>query len=139
MKISVLCGGEKALAAAEVIRDAMYEIHGAEVRIFTADSADELYIQGADALLLAEIDESSALSDWLDRKEQSLILSGLLGAVLSENNPEELLERLGCMGADISADLICRVTDDNELLRKFGRNTAIKTAQLVGNWSLDFD
>lgn len=138
MKISVLCSGEKALAAAETMRDAMYQIHGAEVRLFTADSADELYIQGADALLLAELDENTTLRDWLEEKSGSLILSGLLGAALSNDDADRLLSVLGFMGADISAKLICRKADMGAL-SAFGRETAVKTAQLVGSWSLDFD
>ena len=50
----------------------------------------------------------------------------------------DVLTMLGEQETDISASLALDGADE-AALKAFGRDVAIKTAQLVGNWSLDFD
>lgn len=139
MKVSILCGGRKAAAAAEIMQTAMYDIHGTEVRIFTVDTADELYIQGGDALVLADEGDNSVVCGWLTERGEKLSLSGLLGAAFSaDGGSKQVLTLLSENNADISAGLALNGTD-SAALKAFGRDIAVKTAQLVGNWSLDFD
>ena len=139
MKISILCGGQKSALAAETMQTAMYDIHGTETRIFTVDSADELYIQGGDALVLADDGDNAVVRGWIAEKGKKLALGGLLGAVFAaDGGSAGVLALLGEQNADISAELALDGADD-AALKKFGHEIAVKTAQLVGNWSLDFD
>lgn len=139
MKISILCGGQKSALAAEIMQTAMYDIHGTEARIFTVDNADELYIQGGDALVLADDGDNAVVCEWLAEKGEKLALGGLLGAALAaDGGSTDVLALLGEHDTDISAGLAIDGTDFASL-KAFGYDIAVKTAQLVGNWSLDFD
>lgn len=139
MKISIVCGGEKAALAAEKMQTAMYDIHGTEARVFGVEKVDELYLQGGDAIVLADEGDNTAVINWLNEKGAKLALSGLLGAVLAvDGGAADVLAMLGERETDISASLALNSADE-DALKTFGRDVAVKTAQLVGNWSLDFD
>ena len=63
----------------------------------------------------------------------------MLGAVLAvDGGAADVLAMLGERETDISASLALNSADE-DALKAFGRDVAVKTAQLVGNWSLDFD
>lgn len=139
MKISIVCGSQKAALAAEKMQTAMYDIHGTEARAFDTQNVDELYLQGGDAVVLADEGDNAAAINWLNEKGATLTLNGLLGAVLAlDGGAADVLAMLGERETDVSASLALDGADEADL-KAFGRDVAIKTAQLVGNWSLDFD
>lgn len=139
MKISIIYGGKRAHNAADIIKNAMYDIHGTEVRAFSADDTDELYIQGGDAVVLVDEGDLAKTREWLQSCAPALGLNSHIGAVMALDGGEtELLELLGQVGPDISAGL-AKSSDDRAALEQFGLEAARRTAQFVGQWSLDFD
>lgn len=135
MKITILCGanGDK---AAEKVMSGMYEVQGSELRCYPLDKFDEMFLLGGDALLMAA--EADEAFDWIEKYGKKMSFSNLLGAVLTfDQKGEQISAALNELGLITAPSLI--KSYDEETAVDFGRLIAQKAAQLIGQWSLEYD